>query len=85
VGVAELTHAEVRGRLSEFIDGSVPDAERRRIEGHLAGCRSCAARHATLKATVHATQQLRPSLAPAGSRAKILDRVRHMKDFENGT
>ena len=85
VGVAELTHAEVRDRLSDLVDGTLSDPDRRRVEGHLAACRTCAAFHATLKATVHATQQLPAPTAPSGSRSRILDRVRRLKDSENGT
>ena len=85
VGVAELTHAEVRDRLGDLLDGTLSESERRRVEGHLAACRVCAVFLATLKATVHATQQLPAPTAPSGSRARILDSVRRLKDSENGT
>ena len=33
VGVAELTHELVRGQLSEYLDGSLGESDRRRVDG----------------------------------------------------
>lgn len=84
VSVADLTHAEVSDRLSDHIDGTLPDAERRRVDSHLASCHACATDRATLKATVTATDRLPHPKAPAGSRARILDAVRREMGSENG-
>jgi len=84
VGVAELTHAEVRDRLSDLLDGGLSESDRRGVEGHLAACRDCSAYRATLNATVDATARLPRPVAPRGSRAKILEQVRRHKDSENG-
>ena len=41
VGVVELTHELVRGQLTEYLDGSLGESDRRRIDGHLASCTPC--------------------------------------------
>jgi hypothetical protein len=84
VGVAELTHAEVRDRLSDHVDGTLSETDRRRVDGHLAVCRGCSAYRATFKATVDATEHLPRPMAPTGARARIVDRVRRLKESENG-
>jgi anti-sigma factor RsiW len=83
VGVADLTHADVRASLSDYLDDALAQNDRRRLEGHLAACRACSAYLATLRATVQATQQLPTPKAPAQARARILDRVR--SEAANGT
>lgn len=76
VGVAELTHATVRGQLSEYLDQTLDARDRQRANRHLAGCDDCAAYLRTLDATRHAAGQLPSHRAPAGSHGRILDRVR---------
>lgn len=39
--VGSLTCQEVLALLSDFIDGDLPDASRREVEVHLAGCDTC--------------------------------------------
>jgi Putative zinc-finger len=66
VGVLEATHAEIRNRLSDYLDGSLPDAEQTEISQHLDECADCRAFWRTLVEVVHATGQLpRPQLSPA--------------------
>lgn len=76
VGVAELTHHAVRGQLSEYLDGTLGDGDRWRIDRHLTGCRACSAYLATLRATVEALEQLPRPTAPTGARSKILEQAR---------
>lgn len=83
VGVADLTHADVRASLSDYLDDALAQSDRRRLEGHLLACRACSAYLATLRATVQATEELPKPKAPAQSRARILDRVR--SDAANGS
>ena len=52
LGVAELTHELVREQLSEYLDDTLGEAARRRIDGHLAACPPCAAYLDTLRVTV---------------------------------
>src|SRR5690242_15231772 len=58
VGVADLTHEDVRQQLSEYLDNALGETERRRIDGHLAACRPCTAYLNTLRTTVRALGKL---------------------------
>src|SRR3954447_25452817 len=55
VGVADLTHTDVRNWMSDYLDDALSPSDRRRLEGHLLTCRSCLAHLATLRVTVQAT------------------------------
>ena len=83
VGVADLTHADVRNGLSDYLDDALSQSERRRLETHLLACRPCSADLATLRATVRATQALPQPKAPAQARARIIDQVR--SEVANGS
>jgi hypothetical protein len=76
VGVADLTHETVRGNLSEYLDDSLSEALRHRIDGHLASCPTCTADLETLRATVQAVGQLPAPKAPGGARVRILEQAR---------
>jgi len=76
VGVAELTHADVRNRLSDYLANALSPSDRGRIDSHLIACRSCAAYLATLRVTVTAAEGLPRPVAPRGARKRILDRIR---------
>jgi anti-sigma factor RsiW len=76
VGVAELTHAEVRNSLSDYLDNSLAPGERRRIDAHLDACRSCTAYMNTLRATVRVAETLPRPTAPTHARTRILDAAR---------
>jgi putative zinc finger protein len=77
VGVAELTHTDVRNSLSDYLDNSLAQAERRRIDGHLTVCRPCTAFLATLRTTIRVAETLPRPKAPAHARARILEAARH--------
>ncbi|HEV8354433.1 MAG TPA: zf-HC2 domain-containing protein, partial [bacterium] len=49
-------HGEWTDRLSDYLDGELPDDERYAIESHLAGCAPCAAVLADLKRVVARAQ-----------------------------
>lgn len=76
VGVADLTHELVRGHLSDYLDDTLGEAVRHRIDQHLSNCVSCSARLETLSATVRALAQLPAPKAPARARARILEQAR---------
>jgi hypothetical protein len=77
-------HGEWTDRLSDYLDGELPDDERYAIESHLAGCAPCAAVLADLKRVVARAQaagrpgskDVRPPQADlwAGIAARIDDR-----------
>jgi hypothetical protein len=75
-GVAELTHDLVRGQLSDYLDDTIGETARRRVDGHLSTCQSCTAYLNTLRATVDALGQLPAPKAPTGARARIVEQAR---------
>jgi hypothetical protein len=86
VGVADLTHDVVRSQLTDYLDDSLGDAARRRIDGHLAACRACSADLDSLRLTVRALQQLPAPKAPARAGARIIEQARREQraSGENG-
>lgn len=76
VRARELSHAEVRARLSDYLDGSLVPDERARVEAHLDECRDCRAFRDTLRQTVHALDSLPRLRAPADAKRRLLERVR---------
>ena len=80
VGVAELTHADVRAQLSDYLDDALGEAARHRIDKHLAACSPCSAFLESLRLTVKASASLPPAKAPERVRASILDLARREHD-----
>ena len=76
VGVAELTHAALRGQFSEYLDGSLDTGDRRRVEGHVAECRDCSAYLDTLHRTVELLGQLPARPAPPEAKAGVIGQAR---------
>ncbi|TMF02293.1 MAG: zf-HC2 domain-containing protein [Chloroflexi bacterium] len=75
VGVLEPTHAEIRSRLSDYMDGSLPDSDQTEISRHLDECPDCRAFWRTLVEVIHATGQLpRHQLTPGASQ-RILQQL----------
>jgi anti-sigma factor RsiW len=47
-------HEEIETKLSDYHDGTLPEAERAQVEAHLAGCEACRAAQAALEETLSA-------------------------------
>ncbi len=58
-----MTNEHDTARLSDYLDGELPPAERAELEAHLAGCEACATALAELRAVVSEADRL-PELAP---------------------
>jgi len=58
--VMDFDHRDFTDKLSDYLDGELPAAERVAIEAHLAGCTQCAAVLADLKRVVARAQALEP-------------------------
>lgn len=72
--VAGLWCADVLARLSDWLDGDLPAAERVRVEEHLRGCDGCARFGGAFRGVV---EGLRQHLAHAGTLPDALrDRLR---------
>ena len=76
VGVAAPTHELVRGQLSEYLDDTLGESVRHRIDSHLARCPECAVYLETLRTTVQALGQLPAPKAPSGARVSIVEQAR---------
>jgi predicted anti-sigma-YlaC factor YlaD len=75
----QLSHQEVRARLSDYLDGSLTAAEKQTVDSHLENCRDCRAFRDTLRQTVHALDSLSPHRVPEATKHRILDRARERK------
>jgi anti-sigma factor RsiW len=59
-------------RISEAVDGTLPEADREVFEGHLAGCPECRGRLLSMRAVKHAVARLPSRETPPGAvRARI--------------
>jgi anti-sigma factor RsiW len=72
VEIAELTHDEIRGQLSEYLADALDEAQTSRIAAHLRQCAACAAYLATLRATVNLLGALPTKTAPESLRRRLL-------------
>jgi anti-sigma factor RsiW len=72
VGVAEVTHDSIRDQLSEYLDDSLPEGERARVDEHLRHCGDCRAYRNTLRATSRALSDLPREKAPDRIRQRLL-------------
>ena len=72
IEVAELTHEEVRGQLTEYLDDSLDATQTARVAAHLRQCAACAAYLATLRKTIDLLGALPTKTAPAPLRQRLL-------------
>lgn len=72
VGVAEVTHADVRERSSDYLDGALPVQSHEFISAHLNECRPCDAFVETMRATRNLTARLPRVPAPAPVKRRLL-------------
>ncbi len=61
--VGGISCSEVLDRLSEYVDGELPESDRSRVETHLRGCDACARFGGEFRSTIRA---LREHLARGG-------------------
>ncbi len=72
VEIAELTHEEVRGQLTDFLASELDETSTARVADHLGQCAPCAAYLATLRATVGLLGTLPTRPAPDALRRRLL-------------
>ncbi|MBI4494505.1 MAG: zf-HC2 domain-containing protein [Chloroflexi bacterium] len=75
-GKVDLTHAEVRGRLSEYLDGSLSPDVYAHVHQHLDRCPPCRAFLNTLRRVIDAVGQLPPRGLPGQAKRRILDQLK---------
>ena len=59
----------LREMASLYLDGELSEAERQRVEFHLAQCEMCVGFSSTLRATIDMLQKLPPAGYPPGAEA----------------
>lgn len=74
VSLADVSHDLVRAQLSEYLDGSLSDPDRDRMDRHLDGCLDCLACLKTLRQTVKMLGELPARSAPPDAKASIVER-----------
>lgn len=79
-----MSTEHVKERLSEYIDGLLPDEEKRRIEEHLASCSECAGALGELKKTVSLLRDLDEVEPPAWFTQKVMTRVKEEAGSREG-
>ena len=72
VEIAELTHDEIRGQLTEYLADELDETQSARVAAHLRQCASCAAYLATLRATIDLLGALPTKAAPEPLRKRLL-------------
>ena len=60
----DLVCREAVALMAAYLDGALPDADRARLEGHLAGCPHCSEYLAQLRATIDALGRVEPDDLP---------------------
>jgi anti-sigma factor RsiW len=71
VEVAELTHDDIRGQLSDYVEDALDPAQAARVAAHLRQCPACAAYLATLRATIDLLGALPTKTAPERLRQRL--------------
>lgn len=73
VTIAGLSCSQVLERLSDYLDGDLPPAERERLEAHLRGCDRCARFGGELRGVVDALRRhlARSQALPGGFRERL--------------
>lgn len=73
--VSELSHSQVRERLSDYLDGSLAERDANVVRSHLDVCPSCRAFRETLRQTVDLLGTAPAPQAPSRAKQRLLDRV----------
>jgi anti-sigma factor RsiW len=74
-----MTCRQVVRLLMEYLDGTLPAAQRARVEEHLAGCDGCTAFLAQLRTVSRVTAELAEVEVPPAIRADLLQAFRNWK------
>jgi hypothetical protein len=70
-----MEHAEVQSRLSDYLDGALPPAEAKALEGHLAGCAACQHDLALLRRSIGFVRALPRVTAPPDFASQVRRRA----------
>jgi anti-sigma factor RsiW len=68
--------------ISDYLDGTLPRRQRRRLEKHLAGCDACTAYLDQMRATIAASGKVGPDDLPSDVLEGLVDLFRQYGDDE---
>jgi anti-sigma factor RsiW len=77
---AELVCQEVVELISDYIEGTLPRSQRRRLETHLSGCEHCSEYLEQMRATIRLTGRLRTSDLTPAMRDELVELYRRWRD-----
>jgi len=77
--MSELTCKELVELVTEYLEGTLPAAERQRFDEHLAGCAACTRYVAQFKTVIELTGRLHPEDVTPDARAALLAEFRSWK------
>jgi len=81
-----LTCQELVELVTDYLEGALPPAERRRFEAHLRGCRGCTAYLDQMQRTIGLLGRLTEEAIAPEARQELLQRFRTWKqDRADGT
>ncbi len=72
----QLTCREVVELITDYLEGTLPENVRLRMEQHLAGCDGCTAYLEQMRQTIRLTGELREESLTPKQRAELLDLFR---------
>ena len=75
----ELTCKELVELVTEYLEGTLPAAERARFDEHLTGCGKCGAYLDQMRQTIRTLGTLAEDSVPAEVRAELLEAFRSWK------
>jgi anti-sigma factor RsiW len=70
-----MTHDQWTDRLSEYVDGDLPDGDRIALEAHLQSCADCSAIVGDLRRVVRRARTLKPQVPPSDLWPAIAQRI----------
>jgi hypothetical protein len=71
-----MDHNDVRHKLSDYIDGSLTDAEKKSVDEHISACHKCAEALLELQKTVEHIREIEEVEPPVWMTQKIMAKVR---------
>jgi anti-sigma factor RsiW len=74
-----ITCQELVELVTDYLEGALPARERRRFEGHIAGCPHCTAYIEQIQVTIRTLGRLEPESISAEAREDLLEAFRDWK------
>jgi anti-sigma factor RsiW len=71
---------EVVEMVTDYLEGAMPAADRRRLEHHLAGCRHCTEYLAQMRETIRLAGRLAPEDLTPGMSTELTDLYRRWRN-----